>query len=487
VHHVEFVESSNRLGLSSGRLRYRIDDEQSGIEVAPPLTGEDWDTIAGIMRDCGLTHIASAAITDEGAGKLARHDFITSVNFGGATALSDDGVLALAAMPQLEKLELGGWHCPLTDRSLEVLRHLPNLGKLHFGWAQRITDAGAAQLTHCDRLQSVNLMGTNTGDGALNALRGKRDLDHLFTGRLVTDAGIPLLHDLPKFRTWSSPEVKYGLMSFEGEPNRLTIDGPFTDAGLSRLAGLDGLFSLGFFWHSKNFTSRGLAALTTLPNLGFLACGGERCDDEAMRHIAAIPNLRMLQGQGTVATDEGFVALSKSATLEHLWGRECPNLGSRGFAALAALPELRGLAVSCRNVGDEALAALPSFPKLQFLMPMDVTDDGFRHVGRCARLRSLWCMYCRDTGDRATGNIAGLKLEYYYAGKTQITDRSLEILGGMASLEELEFWEVAGISDSGVAALVTLPNLKKISIESSPRVTRGVMSRFPARVRVRYG
>ena len=39
---------------------------------------------------------------------------------------------------------------------------------------------------------------------------------------------------------------------------------------------------------------------------------------------------------------------------------------------------------------------------------MDVGDEGFRHVGQCAGLESLWCMYCRDTTDRATEHILGL-------------------------------------------------------------------------------
>ena len=138
-----------------------------------------------------------------------------------------------------------------------------------------------------------------------------------------------------------------------------------------------------------------------------------------MQHIAAIPRLRMLMGQGTVASDDGFGALSRSQTIEYIWGRECPNLGGRGFAALAAMPALRGLAVSCKNVDDSALSALPRFPALRGLMPMDVPDEGFRHVGRCEQLEDLWCMYCRDTGDTATGHIAGLsRLKSYYAGPT---------------------------------------------------------------------
>ena len=108
------------------------------------------------------------------------------------------------------------------------------------------------------------------------------------------------------------------------------------------------------------------------------------------------------------------------------------------------MPALRGVAVSCKNVDDDALSALPSFPALVELLPMDVPDAGFRHVGRCERLESLWLMYCRETTDAATEQIAGLKrLRSYYAGKTQITDRSLELLGGIASLEKLEFWETA--------------------------------------------
>jgi hypothetical protein len=192
-------------------------------------------------------------------------------------------------------------------------------------------------------------------------------------------------------------------------------------------------------------------------------------------------------GQGSVASDDGFTALSRSRTIEYIWGRECPNLGGRGFTALAAMPALRGLAVSCKNVDDAALSALPRFPALRGLMPMDVPDDGFRHVGRCERLEDLWCMYCRDTGDAATEHIAGLSgLKTYYAGATQITDRSLEILGRMPSLESIEFYECAGISNTGIALLAGLPRLSEITVGGSPNVTREGMSVFPASVRVNY-
>ena len=193
-----------------------------------------------------------------------------------------------------------------------------------------------------------------------------------------------------------------------------------------------------------------------------------------MTHIAAIPGLRRLRAQGAVADDDGFEALSHSRTLESFWGRECAKLGSRGFMALSRMPALRGLGVSLKNVDDEALSALPRFPALRELTPIDVRDEGFRHVGRCERLTRLTCMYCRDTTDVATAHIAGLQLQYYYAGLTQITDRSLEVLGGMATLEQVEFYECKGVTDAGLPFLARLPRLREVHLDGLPAVTFSV-------------
>lgn len=466
---------------------YRINRTENAITVRRPMSEMQWDEVFDVMKEQRITGISPGPIPDIALRRLAALDHVTRLHLDGSAHFSDDGVRHLAGMPQLRELELGGPRSPITDRGLEALRHLKELRKFQMCWTPGISDAGVANLTFCDHLESVNLLGTPTGDGAINALIGKRELRRLTTGRLVTDAGIPLLHRFPAFKSWQGGEFTYGLMAFEGGPTNLLIDGPFTNKGLASIAGLDGLFGLSFFWHTSQMTPTGLESLAALPNLGFLGCQGRLCDDEAMRYIAAIPRLRMLMGQGTVASDAGFTALSRSQTIEHIWGRECPNLGGRGFTALAAMPALKGLAVSCKNVDDAALAALPRFPALTQLMPMDVPDTGFRHVGRCEQLENLWCMYCRDTGDTATGHLASLaKLKSYYAGATQITDRSLEMLGRMPSLERLEFWQCVGITDVGVVALARLPRLREVSLDGLPNVSRQGVSVFPEHVRVNY-
>jgi hypothetical protein len=477
-------------GLSARPPFYKIDWNAKRIEPRQPLTEKDWDTIISVMREHGITNLnARGQMTDSALDRLSRLKQITSLNLSGCKRLSDDGLLHLAHMPQLAELDLsehpGG---RLTDRGLAVLRHLPALRRFQMCWQRGISDAGVANLAFCDHLERVDLLGSPTGDGAINALRGKRYLRQFKTGRLVTDAGLPLLHDFPVFKTWQGGEPSYDLMSHgDTDPSYLMVDGPFSDTGFATLAGLGGVFGLGIFWHASGLTADGLRPLANLPNLGMLGCEGTLCDDTAMRHIAALPRLRMLMAQGTVATDDGFVSLSRSRTIEYLWGRECPNLQGRGFVALADMPALKGLAVSCLSVDDASLAALPRFPTLTWLMPMDVPDEGFRHVGRCGQLEKLTCMYCRDTGDVATEHIAGLsRLRHYYAGKTQITDRSLEVLGGMTSLEEVTLSACAGISDAGLVHLARLPRLKRFSVDASARVSRAGIAVFPPQVSVEF-
>ena len=276
-------------------------------------------------------------------------------------------------------------------------------------------------------------------------------------------------------------------MSFGAEPTNLLIDGPFTRKGLNSLRGLDGVVGLSVFWHTKLLRGDDIQCLDGLSNLAYLGCQGELCDDDAMRHIAALPALRMLMGQGTVATEVGFRSLARSQTIEYFWGRECPNLNGAGFVALAAMRSLKGLAVSCRFVDDMSLAKLKDFRALKELMPMDVSDDGFRHVGHCRQLESLILMYCRDTTDVATQHLQGFSnLKKYHAGYTQITDRSLEMLGGMNSLEELSFEGCKGISDAGIPFLTSLPSLRAISIGGCPKVTRSAISGFASSVRINY-
>ena len=467
---------------------YEIDTKENRITPRRHLTDKEWDDLIAVMKEHRIRALdAQGLMTDTVLARLAGLDHVTSLSLGGSRQLTDDGLRHLARMPQLRHLDLSEYPGGnLTDRGLEVLRHLPGLQTFEMTWQRGISDAGVANLKFCDQLERVNLMGSPTGDGAIEALQGKPHLRYFSSGRLVTDTGLRLLHNYPMLKKWHGPEISSGATDAIASGAHLLIDGPFTNAGLASLGGLEGVFELDLFWHVTGVSSDGFAHLVHLPNLCSLGADGELSDDRAMRYIAAMPRLRRLRAQGTVATDDGFEALSQSKTIEYIWGRECPNLGSRGFVALSKMPALRGLGVSCKNVDDEALSTLREFPALRELTPIDVKDDGFAHIGRCDRLERLTCMYCRDTTDAATEYIEGLRLRYYYAGLTLITDRSLEILGRMPSLEQVEFYECQGVTDAGLVFLAALPRLREVHLDSLPGVTLEGTRAFPAHVRVKY-
>jgi Leucine-rich repeat (LRR) protein len=274
------------------------------------------------------------------------------------------------------------------------------------------------------------------------------------------------------------------LLDFDAGPNFLMLRGPFTDKGMAQLVGLDGVFGLNIDSNQLAITGAGLVPLVNLPNLGWLAFDAK---DESMPYLAALPHLRFLMCQDTVAGDDGFVALSRSRSIEYVWGRRCHNLRRRGFMALANMPSLAHLSVSCKNVDDIGISALPQFPALRELMPMDIPDSGYRHIGRCMQLESLVLMYCRETTDIATQHIAGLpKLKKYFASYNRITDRTPEILSKMDSLEDVTFDSCAGLSNAGIASLARLPRLRALSVGGMRRVTADVVGAFPPTVSVRY-
>jgi hypothetical protein len=451
------------------------------------MTAPEWDRLIAEMRDRHVTALdAGGLMTDDVVARVSTLDHITSLSLGGSRQLTDDGLQHLARMPQLEHLDLSEYPGGrLTDRGLEVLRHLPNLRRFEMTWQGGITDKGAANLRGCEHLEHVNLMGSPTGDGAIEALAGKPDLRRFSTGRLVTDDGLRLLHSFPRMKTWAGAPPAAG-SEVPDTNGHLLIDGPFSDRGLASLAGLEGVADLDLFWHVTGVTAAGFAALRGLPNLLSFAADGRLSGDEAMAHIAAIPRLRTLRAQESVATEAGFEALSRSATLEAFWGRVCPNFGNRAFRAFSKMPSLSRMGVGCASVEDDVLALFPQFPALRELTPIGVPDAGFRHIGRCPRLERLTCMYCRDTTDASTAHIARLQLRYYYAGLTLITDRSLEILGGMTSLEQVELYECKGVTDAGLPFIAALPNLREVALEGLPGVTYAGTGLFPAGVRVRY-
>ena len=463
--------------LTAKPLHVRASD--AAKESRPIASTRDWRiALRHLAQTTSSLLDADGQMTDTMIDDIADVASVTSLNLSGSRALTDAGFDHLARLPNLRHLDLSG--TAITDRSLVVLRHLPKLETISLAMTD-ITDEGVVHLAACDALEHVNLSWTQTGDNAIRALTGKRRLKHFRSGNGVTDAGLMLLHELPMFKTWHGGDVKMALLSYEASPNYLFLRGSFTDRGMQHLRGLDGLFALNLDDSKLGLTAAGLAPLVSLSNLGWLAVDAK---DDWMPYIAEMPRLRFLGAQDTTAGDDGFAALGRSRSIEYIWGRRCHNLKRRGFLALAEMPALRGLSVSCLNVDDEGISALPRFPALNELMPMDIPDAGYKHIGKCEGLESLVLMYCRNTTDAATEQITGLpKLSYYFNSYTTISDRTPELLSSMDALERITFDTCHNLTDAGVGKLARLPRLTELRV-SGKGLTARVGGMFPASVTV---
>ncbi|HSJ63503.1 MAG TPA: hypothetical protein VK922_06290 [Gemmatimonadaceae bacterium] len=445
----------------------------------PILVTRDWDeALRALEAHPGARLRAEGQMTDEVLADVAEVEHIEALDLAGSRGVTDDGLRQLARLSRLYHLDLSG--TSVTDRGMDVLASLSALRSISLA-GTRVTDAGITHLAPCEALENVQLQGTRTGDGAIRALAGKARLRRFATGSLVSDEGIPLLHELPAFKTWQGGNSELALFTHECEPNHLWLRGTFGDRGMRHMRGLDGLFGLNIDDARLAITAAALEPLGTLPRLAWLAVDAT---DDWMPAIARMPALRYLSAQDSAATDEGFVALSASRSIEYLWGRRCHNLRRRGFEALSRMPALRGLSVSCLNVDDAGVAALPEFPALRELMPIDVPDAGYRHIGRCDRLDSLILMYCRDTTDAATEHITGLgQLSYYFNSYTSITDRTPELLSRMDALERVTFDTCHGLTNAGLARLARLPRLRELRA-SGRGVTPDAAAAFPPAVEV---
>src|SRR4030095_2294862 len=108
---------------------YEIDTAENRIAPRRQLSEKEWDELLAVMKERRITALdANGLMTDAVLARIAELDHVTTLALGGSRQLSDDGLLHLARMPQLQNLNLseypGG---KLTDRGLEGLQQLPHL------------------------------------------------------------------------------------------------------------------------------------------------------------------------------------------------------------------------------------------------------------------------------------------------------------------------------------------------------------------------
>ena len=122
--------------------------------------------------------------------------FPFSVSFG-AKGVTDDGLVHLKKLPDLEALYLR--KCNVTDAGMKNLSGLTKLQYLYLGQTE-VTDKGLENLKGMTKLKALSLIGTQVTDKGLVNLKGLKSLQTLeIKDTQITDAGVATLKkSLPK-------------------------------------------------------------------------------------------------------------------------------------------------------------------------------------------------------------------------------------------------------------------------------------------------
>jgi serine/threonine protein kinase len=267
-------------------------------------------------------------------------------------------------------------------------------------------------------------------------------------------------------------------------------------AGLAALRGFSGIHTLSL-GHCAHITDAGLQHLAALPDLRVLDLDSTWVRDVGLQPLSALSNIQDLCLNNTWVTDEGLKHLTELANirvlnLDRSYVRFAAMLPRSAFPCLQDLrlnntavndvglqhvtvhSSLQGLSLNaCNNVTDAGLKNLAALSDLQSLSLNScnyVTDAGMQHIGKLSKLRmlSLDSTWVRDAGLEHLGTLSSLK--ELSLNNTWVTDRGLRQISTLSNLRVLSLGS-SWVTDMGLQHLRALSNLESLALNSCNHVT----------------
>lgn len=385
-----------------------------GLETLTELRLDQSDlTDAGMAALAGMPgltelHLEATRVTDAGLVHLAGLAHLGTLELA-STEVTGVGFEPLAGLP-VSWLRLNG--SPVTDEGLRHVAALSRLSGLFLSHTQA-GDAGAAELARCKTLQYLELTGTRITDAGLARLAELPELQDLkVAGTGITDAGIATLAGLKKLR-------------------HLDVRGTaVTPAGLEPLKALPALEELGV-------TVLGTGQLQALK--GFPRLKSVYLDLRGVPEPEVTAFYKESGASGGMSSSPAPTPEQEREQHEQLLARlKALDADARGALDLS-IPsgggeEMEGPAPSAEVRFTPSFADLDAIVSSGKVRRLDLGGQALRdrHVLRLAGLTGLTALrlaspyYDTDFGTRNFGS--------------GVADRGLEILAGMAGLEELDLW-----------------------------------------------
>ncbi|HWB11504.1 MAG TPA: hypothetical protein VG826_19900 [Pirellulales bacterium] len=296
-------------------------------------------------------------------------------------AVTDRGLEHLRPLKKLETLDLN--HTAVTGRGFQALTALKNLQSVNLA-STPASDAGIAPLAQFPNLAVVTLNKTGVGDIALQHLRNGTNLRQLGLQQTqIGDAGLAALERLNKLAVLALDETRVGDTGMEAiahlpRLSKLTLAGTrVTDASTSVIAGWGDLTLLDL--SGTAITELGVKRLHGLKNLVSLQLRGTRLSDAALQALAKMDKLETLDLADTPIADAGLAYLKPLVSLRRL-DLSRTRVSGPGLESLADLPRLGSVRVTGANVSLFYLNVLAVQTALNEKTEMDFANQPLSDV-----------------------------------------------------------------------------------------------------------
>ncbi len=197
--------------------------------------------------------------------------------------------------------------------------------------------------------------------------------------------------------------------------------------------------------------------------------------NRARNQRVAVAELQKLNAR--IIYDYEIVAINGSQTYRNL-----PPPGPKRLTDLLGIEyfvEVIEVGSDSPQVTDETIAliaqALPELTFISFTSAPEVTDSGLIHLAEMHKLEGV-CLFSKGITGVGLVHLTGLKRLKSLDVSGWATDAALEHISKLTRLERLQLCEAVDITDTGLADIAKLTNLRSLEIGSGGWFASGIQN-----------
>jgi WD40 repeat protein len=359
--------------------------------------------------------------------------------------ITDDGLMHLAAIPQLEELTINAQD--VTDAGMRHLARSKSLRKLSLFRTEKVTDEGIKALAALPRLRSLFLYLAKVKGPVFEAFVDSKTLQSI-TLNFVNGLTDEILKDLGKLENLN--DLKIGFQIYQKKlttagikaivdrhmPAKFEFPVELIDDDL-----LVSLVSKGWLYGPvpPGIEDRKPATPADVTSIDL---GSSKVTDKGVKSLLGFTNVKSLSLQETGVTDETLKSLATFKKLESMYLAKT-KVSAAGLDAISAAP--------IRHLG---------------LQQCVLTEDAFTVLGKMSSLEALWLDNSKMNGDWLEHIAALPKLKDLHLSHTDFNDVAAEHVTKLNSLEEL-IAQSTQLNDKGFAEILKMPKLRRLWLDET--------------------